>query len=188
MDSVREGLRAVIIVALAIVAIPGVSGAQARYDLVITGGTVVDGTGSPRFAANIAVNGDRIVLVSRTPIAAALARRMIDARGLIVAPGFIDLHAHLDPLLQMPDAQSAARQGVTLALGGPDGGGPWPFGAYLDSRRQRSRSASTSRFSPDTTRFAQRVMGTANRAPTPAELHAHAQRWSRSRWRRARSA
>ena len=58
---------------------------------------------------------------------------MIDARGHVLAPGFIDMHAHLEPLLHMPDAQSAARQGVTLALGGPDGGGPWPFGAYLDS-------------------------------------------------------
>jgi N-acyl-D-amino-acid deacylase len=43
------------------------------------------------------------------------------------------MHAHLEPLLNMPNAQSAARQDVTLALGGPDGGGPWPCGAYLDS-------------------------------------------------------
>src|SRR5687768_6070184 len=68
------------------------------WDLVISGGTVIDGTGSARFAADIAVRGDRIALVSRERIPASRARRTIDATGRIVAPGFIDLHAHLDPL------------------------------------------------------------------------------------------
>ncbi len=110
-------------------------GAQSQVDwsLLITNGSVVDGTGAPRFAADIAISGDRIVLVSRTPLDARRAARVIDARGHIVAPGFIDLHAHLEPLLQMPDARSAVTQGVTLSLGGPDGSGPFPLTAYLDS-------------------------------------------------------
>jgi N-acyl-D-amino-acid deacylase len=102
-----------------------------RYDLLIAGGTVIDGTGAARYSADVALRGDRIVAVSRTPLARNRAARVIDARGLIVAPGFIDLHAHLDPLLTQPDAESAVRQGVTLALGGPDGGGPWTFAEYL---------------------------------------------------------
>jgi dihydroorotase/N-acyl-D-amino-acid deacylase len=98
-----------------------------------------------------------------------LAKRTIDATGLIVAPGFIDLHAHLEPLPQMPDAQSAAMQGVTLALGGPDGGGPWPFGAYLDSLDHKPLGINVAFLAGHNT-IRRAVMGTANRAPTPDEL------------------
>lgn len=140
-----------------------------QYDLLIAGGTVIDGTGAARYRADVAIIGDMIALVSRTPIDTSLARRTIDARGLIVAPGFIDLHAHLDPILSMPDAQSAVRQGVTLALGGPDGGGPYPFGAYLDSVAARKLGMNVAFLAGHNT-VRSRVMRTANRAPAPAEL------------------
>jgi dihydroorotase/N-acyl-D-amino-acid deacylase len=140
-----------------------------RYDLLLKNGTVIDGTGSPGFAADVAVTGNRIVRVSRSPIDAREAKRTIDARGLIVAPGFIDLHAHLEPLPQMPDAQSHVRQGVTLALGGPDGGGPWPFGAYLDSLDKKPLGMNVA-FLAGHNSIRRAVMGTANRAPTDAEL------------------
>lgn len=74
------------------------------YDLLIRGGTVVDGTGRARYRADVAVQGDRIARVSTTPIDPTGARRVIDATGRIVAPGFIDLHAHLEPLLRLPAA------------------------------------------------------------------------------------
>src|SRR6185436_19974245 len=82
---------------------------------------------------------------------------------------FIDLHAHLDPLPQMPDAQSAVTQGVTLALGGPDGGGPWPFGPYLDSIAQKPLGINVAYLAGHNT-IRRSVMGTANRAPTADEL------------------
>src|SRR5688572_10658615 len=104
-----------------------------RYDVLIVNGTVVDGTGAAQYRADVALRGDRIVRVSRAPLAQSSAGRVIDAAGLIVAPGFIDLHAHLEPLLDMPDAESRVRQGVTTALGGPDGGSPLRLAAYLDS-------------------------------------------------------
>ena len=141
---------------------------SAPYDLVISRGTLIDGTGSPRRVADVAVRDGRVVLVSGAPIAAARATRVIDARGLIVAPGFIDLHAHLEPILDMPDAQSHVRQGVTLALGGPDGGGPWPFGAYLDSVRRRPLGMNVAFLAGHNT-IRRAVMGTDNRAPTAAE-------------------
>jgi dihydroorotase/N-acyl-D-amino-acid deacylase len=106
---------------------------QQEWSVLIRGGTIVDGTGAPRYAGDVALIGDRIAVVSRTPLDPARATRVIDATGLIVAPGFIDVHAHLEPLLEMPDAKSHVTQGVTLALGGPDGSGPFPLGAYLDS-------------------------------------------------------
>jgi N-acyl-D-amino-acid deacylase len=141
----------------------------ATYDLLITGGTVIDGTGAARYRADVGVVGNRITILSRTPLARASGKRTIDATGLIVAPGFIDLHAHLDPLLNMPDAESHVRQGVTVALGGPDGGGPFPFGAYLDSVGARKLGMNVAFLAGHNT-IRQRAMGTANRAPTPTEL------------------
>jgi N-acyl-D-amino-acid deacylase len=165
--------RGCVVVFLALAAVGGgtqsVGGQVPLYDLLISGGTVVDGSGSPSYRADVAVTGSRIVLVSRTPLAAAQARRLIDARGLIVAPGFIDLHAHLDPILRMPDAESHVRQGVTLALGGPDGGGPYPFSAYLDSVAARPLGMNVAFLAGHNT-IRRLVMGSADRDPTPSEL------------------
>jgi dihydroorotase/N-acyl-D-amino-acid deacylase len=139
------------------------------YDLLISGGMVIDGTGSPAYRADVAIAAGRIAAVSRTPIETSLARRRINASGLIVAPGFIDLHTHLDPILTMPDAESHVRQGVTLALGGPDGGGANPIAPYL-TRVQQLKLGMNVGFLTGHNTIRRAVMGTANRAPTPAEL------------------
>jgi dihydroorotase/N-acyl-D-amino-acid deacylase len=142
---------------------------QPRYDLLITGGTVVDGTGAARYRADVAITGDRVTLVSRTPIARARAARVIDATGRIVAPGFIDLHAHLEPLAQLPGTRSAVTQGVTTALGGPDGSSPWPLATYMKARETQGIGINVGYLvGHNTVRGA--VMGTANRAPTAGEL------------------
>ena len=143
--------------------------AEAPYDLVITNGTVVDGSGAPGFRADVAVRGGRIVRVSREGIPAASATRVIDARGKVVAPGFIDLHAHLDPLLRLPGAESHVRQGVTTALGGPDGGAPWPLAPYLDSAVRAGLGMNVAFLAGHNT-IRREVMGMANRAPTADEL------------------
>ena len=143
--------------------------ASHSYDLLIAGGTVVDGTGAPRYRADVAVRDGRIALVSREPIAHERAARVIDATGLLVAPGFIDLHAHLDPLLRLPGAESAVRQGVTTALGGPDGGAPLPLAPYLDSARALGLGLNVAFLAGHNT-IREHVMGEANRAPTDAEL------------------
>ena len=139
------------------------------WDLVISGGTVIDGTGSARFPADVAVRGDRIAVVSRERIAASRARRVIDATGRIVAPGFIDLHAHLDPLPDLPGMESAVRQGVTTAVGGPDGGAPWPLASYL-AARERSGVGANVAFLTGHNTIRGEVMGMAARAPSAAEL------------------
>src|SRR5262245_3101403 len=88
-------------------------GEDKPYDLVIRGGRIVDGTGSPWFRGDLAIRGDRVQLVGRVP-EGAQARRTIDATGMVVAPGFIDIHSHSDsPLLEDGAGQSKIRQGVT---------------------------------------------------------------------------
>ena len=83
------------------------------YDVLIRGGHVVDGTGNPWFAGDVAIKNGRIAAVGRLPN--ATASRTIDASNRIVAPGFIDLHTHSDTsLLADGTAQSKVRQGVTL--------------------------------------------------------------------------
>lgn len=150
-------------------ALPAAASAQQPYDLLIRGGTVVDGTGAPGFAADVAVRDGRIARVSREPIPASSAARVVDARGRVVAPGFIDLHAHLDPLLRLPGMESHARQGVTTALGGPDGGSPWPLGAYLDSAQALGLGINVAHLVGHND-VREHVMGMEDRAPTPAEL------------------
>jgi len=145
------------------------AGRTATYDVLVRNGTVLDGSGAAGRRADVAIVGNRVVRVSTTPLDPALATRVIDAGGLTVAPGFIDLHAHLEPLLQLASAESHVRQGVTLALGGPDGGGPWPFGVYLDSADRAGLGMNVAYLAGHNT-IRRRVMGTDNRAPSPAEL------------------
>ena len=95
------------------------------YDLVIRGGRIVDGTGNPWFRADLAIRGDRIAAIGRIDPKHP-SKRTIEARGLVVTPGFIDMHSHSDmTLLEDGQAQSKVRQGVTTeVLGEETSGGP----------------------------------------------------------------
>ncbi|MFO0094525.1 MAG: N-acyl-D-amino-acid deacylase family protein [Gemmatimonadaceae bacterium] len=138
------------------------------FDLLLAGGTVIDGTGAPGRRADVGIRGDRIVAVAPS-LPRAGATRVIDATGRIVAPGFIDLHAHLEPLLQLPLMESALRQGVTLAVGGPDGGSPLPLAPYLDSVRTTTPGINVA-YLVGHNDLRRAVLGMADRAPSAAEL------------------
>ncbi|MDE2179281.1 MAG: D-aminoacylase [candidate division NC10 bacterium] len=104
------------------------------YDLVIRGADLIDGTGTPARRADLAIAGDRIAEIGR--IAPSLGYRMIEAAGLTLAPGFVDIHSHSDyHLLLQPTADSAVRQGVTLEIGGNCGYAAAPiWGPWLEER------------------------------------------------------
>ena len=105
--------------------LPAAVADEEPYDLVIRNGKIVDGTGNPWTVGDVAIRGDRIVAVGRVPPAAA--KREIDAKGLVIAPGFIDMHSHSDyTLLEDGDAQSKIRQGVTTEVIG-EGQSAGPF-------------------------------------------------------------
>ena len=87
------------------------------FDLLIRGGRVVDGTGNPSFLADVALKDGRVAAMGR--LAGKTAKRVIEAKGLIVSPGFIDIHNHSDStLLTDGNAQSMIRQGVTTMIFG----------------------------------------------------------------------
>jgi len=110
------------------------------FDLVIENGKLVDGTGNPWKAGDVAIRGDRIAAVGVLSEASRRqARRTIDARGQVVAPGFIDIHSHSDwTLFEDGDAQSKIRQGVTTEVLG-EGASPGPFVGKLPPRKLKVR-------------------------------------------------
>ena len=95
------------------------------FDIVVRGGRIVDGTGNPWFFGDVAIRGDRIAMISRTRLGAG--KTEIDATGLVVAPGFIDIHSHSDlVILEDGRAESKVRQGVTTdVLGEGSSSGPY---------------------------------------------------------------
>ncbi len=96
------------------------------YDLLIRNGTIVDGTGNPPYRADLAVAGGRIAGIGR--LGEAEAAEVIDAAGLAVAPGFIDMHTHDDVLvIAEPLVEAKTRQGVTTTVTGNCGLGPAPY-------------------------------------------------------------
>jgi len=166
-------------------------GEEGQYDLLIVNGRILDGAGSPWFEGSVAIAGGRIRDVGRLPN--ATARRVIDARGLVVAPGFIDLHSHSDFTLLIDGAgQSKIRQGVTTEiLGESESAGPILGPAVPEFDKELARYGLTRDWTTLGEYFARverqgtsvniasyvgsgqvrmDVMGNVNRAPTPEEM------------------
>jgi N-acyl-D-amino-acid deacylase len=111
--------------------------AAPRFDLVLKGGTLIDGTGGPGYPGDLGIVGDRIEVIGA--IGEAQAARVLDVTGLHVSPGFIDIHTHSDgEILAYPTADSRVRQGVTTELAGNCGSSVAPLvGKDVEQRREQ---------------------------------------------------
>ncbi len=137
------------------------------FDLLIRGGMVVDGMGAPRLRADVAIAGDRIAEVANN-IEPASARQVLEATGLIVAPGFIDHRAHIQTTIhQHPLAENFTRQGITTILASLHSGDqPWPLDKYMSELKVAPNIGFFAGHSWARTK----VIGLENRAPTAGEL------------------
>ncbi len=164
------GLSAAIAALAMLVAAPVIAQPAADYDVIIRGGTLIDGTGSPGRPADVAIKGDRIVIVGSVP-AAATATRQVDARGRIVAPGFIDTHSHAAPGIEttaLANAKPILLQGITTVMINPDGGGAGDLAPQLARIRSVGPGINVLPMIGHNG-VRQAVMGLANRKPTAAE-------------------
>lgn len=138
-----------------------------NYDLVIRGGTLVDGSGAPTYVADVAVVGDRIVKIGQ--LDAATAPRVIDARGLYVSPGFIDLHNHADRNIEANSGmENYLHQGVTTILTGNCGNSPVDLHAFLNTIEGTGTGLNLATLIGHNA-VREAVMGNKDRAPTADE-------------------
>ena len=142
-------------------------GPQESYDLIIVNGLVYDGTTNQPQINDLGIIGDKIVKIGRLHDKKFIHK--IDASGHVVSPGFIDVHAHVEDIMRSPVGESAIKQGITLVLGGPDGGGPSPMKDYLDTLSKYDLGMNMAYLVGHNT-IRRRVMQTDNRPPTPEEL------------------
>ncbi len=140
----------------------------AGYDLIIRNARVLDGAGNPSMRADVAVSGGKIAFIGR--LDQATASVSVDAAGLTLTPGFIDIHSHgRGGIFSVPSAQNYIRQGVTTILEGPDGSSPIPLKPFLD-KLAATEFAVNIGFLAGHGSIRGQVMRSENRHATPAEI------------------
>src|SRR5258707_7086330 len=140
---------------------------ERSFDLIVRHGRVVDGTGNPAFFADVAVTNGRIAAIGRV---SGDAKREIDAKGLIVAPGFIDVHTHADDVPQMPRAENFVRMGVTTIVVGNCGGSALKVADLLAKVDQGDIAVNVATLVGHNDVRRQAMGGSFQRAPTSQEL------------------
>ncbi|HEX7999250.1 MAG TPA: D-aminoacylase [Pyrinomonadaceae bacterium] len=137
------------------------------YDLLISNARVVDGTGNPWFRADIGIKNGRIARIGR--ISANEAARVIDARGQIVAPGFIDVHTHVESIYQFPEAENFVRMGVTSLVTGNCGTSDTDIAKFLGRIKETPLTVNLATLIAHGS-VRKDVLGLENRAPSAEEL------------------
>lgn len=143
--------------------------AQSRtpvYDILIRNGTVIDGSGSPPFRADVAILGNRIAQVGRIP--GATASLVVEARGLHVTPGFINIHSHAGAAA-LPLAENMLTQGVTTEIVNSDGGGAIDIREQLHRLETAGLAVNVGAYAPFNSIW-RTVVGEADRRPDAGEI------------------
>jgi N-acyl-D-amino-acid deacylase len=159
--------RAVLLILVACSIVPLATGQTARYDIAIVGGQIIDGSGQRPRRADVGIRDGKIVAIGT--IARNDARQVIDAAGLTVAPGFVDVHTHADDIIERPLAENFVRMGVTTVIAGNCGSSALDIGdALADVDRAGVSVNFATLIGHNTVRRA--VMGTDNRLPTIRDM------------------
>jgi N-acyl-D-amino-acid deacylase len=138
------------------------------FDILIQNARIVDGSGTPWYQGDVGIRGDTIVSIGR--LGGAPSKTTIDARGLVVAPGFIDIHTHARRGIFLdPAAQNYIRQGVTTLMEGQDGSSPLPLGPFLKQVADAHPAVNFGSFVGQGS-IRQQVLGLENRKATPEEI------------------
>src|SRR5688572_22664114 len=140
--------------------------ASAKFDLVIINARIIDGTGNPWFRGSIAIKDGKIARVGR--FERAETKFVIDAKNQIVAPGFIDVHAHTEDIYNHPSAENFVRMGVTSLVTGNCGGSTTEVAAFLGRISEKPLAVNLATLIGHNS-VRSKAMGLDNRAPTPEE-------------------
>jgi len=137
------------------------------YDLLITNARIVDGSGNPWFRADVAIKDGRVARIGR--LGPGTAGRTIDARGQILAPGFIDVHTHVESIYSLPSAENFVRMGVTTLVTGNCGGSATEVAEFLGRINKVPLAINLATLIGHGS-VRRKAMGLDDRAPTPEEL------------------
>jgi len=137
------------------------------FDLLITNARIVDGSGNPWFRSDVAIKDGRIVRIGH--LGPETATRTIDARGQIVAPGFIDVHTHVESIYNLPTADNFVRMGVTTLVTGNCGSSATDVAEFLGRIKDKPLAVNLATLIAHGS-VRRRAMGLGDRAPTPEEL------------------
>ncbi|MBX7170236.1 MAG: D-aminoacylase [Pyrinomonadaceae bacterium] len=138
-----------------------------QFDLVIKNARVVDGTGNPWFKADIGIRAGKIAQIGVIPD--SQGKTVIDAKNQIVAPGFIDVHAHVENIFSNPDAENFIRMGVTSLVTGNCGGSVTDVAKFLNGYQKNPLAVNLATLIAHGS-VRRDVLGLENREPTPEEL------------------
>lgn len=151
---------------LVVVATATLHGQTPAYDLIVRHGTVIDGSGNPRFDADIGVRNGFIVAIG--DLAAATSTQELEAKGLVVAPGFINIHSHAAPDA-LPTAVNMLTQGVTTEIFNADGNGPLEVATQMSALAAPGLALNIGGYIGFNAVW-QSVVGNADRRPTADEI------------------
>ena len=166
--SLHHRLALAVLILFCIGAAPVRAQSNQPFDVIIRNGRILDGAGNPWFRGDVGIRGDRITAVGS--LRGATARRTIDAKQQIVAPGFIDVHNHSRrAMFETPNGENFIRQGVTSIIEGPDGSSPIPLGGFFEKVASTHIAVNVGAFIGHGS-VRQEIIGMVDRDATPQEL------------------
>ena len=138
------------------------------FDIIINNGKIANGSGGELFIKNIYIRDGKIIEIGNIPN--AIGNKVLNARELIIAPGFIDMHTHAERRsLEFPSVENYLQQGVTTMIGGNCGGSPFPISDFIDKTEKKGIGPNLALLIGHNT-VRKEVMGTENRLATNKEI------------------